>query len=156
MIRHFLLAAALLATTPALLAQTTYRWVDERGIVHYSDQPPPAHVRNVDRRRFVPGQADPSLPYGVRKAMVDFPVTLFTTESCGAPCDRAKTWLNDRGVPFAERVVKDDTDLTAYRQTFGEPDEVPALLVGRQTLKGFEADGWRKLIDDAGYPPPLR
>src|SRR5690606_16178480 len=49
MIRHFLLAAALLATTPALLAQTTYRWVDERGIVHYSDQPPPAHVRNVDR-----------------------------------------------------------------------------------------------------------
>jgi glutaredoxin len=152
---RILLAAALLAATPALLAQTTYRWVDERGVVHYSDQPPPQHIRELDQRSFVPGRADPSLPYTVRKAMADFPVTLFTSEQCGEPCARARTWLNEHGVPFNERPMKDDNDLAAYRQAFEQPEEVPALLVGRQPFKGFQAAGWQRLIDDAGYPPPL-
>jgi len=39
------LAALLLAAAVTIGAQEMYRWVDEKGEVHYSDQPPPPEVK---------------------------------------------------------------------------------------------------------------
>lgn len=37
----WLVLLALFAST-SVVAQTVYKWTDEKGVVHYSDQPPPA------------------------------------------------------------------------------------------------------------------
>lgn len=42
--RHLLILAMLLAAAPAWSA--LYKWVDEAGRVHYSDQPPPGTAKN--------------------------------------------------------------------------------------------------------------
>lgn len=142
---------ALLAAAAAF-AQGTYRWVDADGQVHYSDQPPPADARKVEEKHYSANRADTVLPYTLRKLSADFPVTLYTAENCHAPCADARRLLAQRGVPFAEKVIKTEGDVAAYRQRFGTPDTVPALTVGRQTAKGFAAEPWNALLDSVGYP----
>ncbi len=44
----WLLAGALALLTPA--QAVTYQWVDEQGVTHYSDLPPPPHLSDQARR----------------------------------------------------------------------------------------------------------
>ncbi|HEY5761946.1 MAG TPA: hypothetical protein VIS73_01935, partial [Rhodocyclaceae bacterium] len=36
-------------------------------------------------------------------------------------------------------------------EAFGEP-QLPTLLVGRQAMRGFQADDWNDTLNLAGYP----
>jgi len=147
-----LVLVALVAVSGTLAAQSAYRWVDEQGRVHYSDQPPPPRARQVEEKRLSAPRPDPTPAYTVSKAAADFPVTLYSAESCAELCARARALLAARGIPYIERIVKTEEDLAAYRQVFGQPDEVPAATVGRKPLRGFEAGAWNHLLDEAGYP----
>lgn len=143
---------ALIALSGTLAAQSTYRWVDEQGRVHYSDQPPPAQARQAQEVPATGTRPDPVPGYAVRKAAADFPVTLYTAESCTDPCAQARALFTERGVPFTEKPVRSQEDLAAYRRVFGEPDEVPAATIGRLPFRGFEAAAWQRALDQAGYP----
>jgi uncharacterized tellurite resistance protein B-like protein len=60
MVAAAVLAVLVLTTAaPAIAAQAFYRWVDENGVVHYTQQPPPARPSPgaVDRRAPTPGHA---------------------------------------------------------------------------------------------------
>jgi len=130
----------------------TYRWVDQQGRVNYSDRPPPPNVRAVVEKQFDATAADTAPTYSVRKATEDFPVELYTTDTCGEACDEARSFLGKRGVPFTEHKVATEADIATYRERFGTPEEVPAITVGRQTAKGYESVRWTRMLDDAGYP----
>lgn len=159
------IALILSAATITAVAQTTYRWVDKEGKVHYSGLPPsPAEAQKVEPRKssLLGTDADPTASYTLRQAMSDYPVTLFTRPECGDPCKMGKDFLNRRGIPFTEKVIATEADLTALRPIFGEdkPAVVPVIQVGRKTLKGFNTGEWDNLLNDAGYPkapakPPI-
>ncbi len=146
------LAMLVFALGGVAVAEDTYRWVDERGQVNFSDLPPPPGARQVEIIRGASGPADTALAYSVRKAAADFPVTLYTGKDCGEPCALGRDLLARRGIPFSEQEIVTEEDLAAYRARFGTPDEVPAIAVGSQTMKGFEAGRWGSMLDDAGYP----
>ena len=77
MIRPALLVPLLaLGLSASVSAQTTYRWVDAQGQVHYSDQPPPPEIQQLEARRFAAPAPDTTLSYTLRKLAADFPVTL--------------------------------------------------------------------------------
>jgi glutaredoxin len=149
-----LLAALLLAGASQAWAQTLYRWTDGEGRVTYSDQLPPPDARNVQERQPGTGNyVDSNVSYALRKAVQDYPVTLYTGAQCQAECSSARTLLTRRGVPFSEISVRSDEDITRYRQIFGgEEIFVPALTVGSQKLKGYEQAAWQRLLDQARYP----
>jgi len=52
-------AALLMLLTTAMSAQTVYRWEDDRGVVHFSDAPPP-NAKNVEKRS-MPRAPKPSI-----------------------------------------------------------------------------------------------
>ncbi len=63
--RHIFLLAGLLAAVP-VLAQEAYRWVDEDGVVHYSDRPDPKaeqiqlpEANTTTVRQYSRGEAQP-------------------------------------------------------------------------------------------------
>ncbi len=91
----FLILASFTAT-----AGQMYRWVDERGVVHYSDQPPPPRARNAEtiKPRANVVEADKEV-YELRRARELNPVVLFVTE-CGEPCDLARDFLAQRKIPY--------------------------------------------------------
>ena len=75
----------LLACAGAGQAQI-YKWVDDGGVVHFSDKPPaPSAGLKVDLQASSDGAAAaPALPYELALAVRAWPVTLFTADACPA------------------------------------------------------------------------
>lgn len=130
-----------------------FRWVDADGKVHYSDQPPPANIKQVERKKPAGGKpSDAPLPYALQQAVNNFPVTLYSTE-CGDACARARQLLMKRGIPYTEVDATDPKVQEELRKLTGGPVEVPFLKIGRDALRGFEESKWSTSLDAAGYPP---
>ncbi len=149
------LAMILLAAAFGVAAQTTYRWVDKDGKVHYSDKrPAPSEAKTVEQKRASQlGVTVQELPYSVRQAVADFPVTLYTQSQCGDVCATARDHLTRRGIPFSEKNVTTEADLASLKASLGGAEvALPVLQVGSRLLKGYLGGEWDNLLDAAGYP----
>jgi len=133
-------------------ADSLFRWVDKAGKVHYGDKPAEDAI-GAEQKKFgaAPATGDDELSYGVRKAKQDFPVTLYSAANCGDTCVQARSLLNKRGVPYAEKNLATKEDIDAFKKLTGG-NSVPALTVGKSLLSGFEAGQWNSELDIAGYP----
>ena len=149
-----LLAAGLLASGPAL---AMYKVVQPDGSVTYTDRPPAtgnarvtALGRDASAAAAGAGASETSLPFALRQAMQRYPVTLYTSADC-APCAAGRQLLQQRGVPFRERLVLTVDDAAALERLVGGRT-VPALTVGNQPLRGLSPSDWTAYLDAAGYP----
>jgi len=146
------LAVALAAT--AAHAQT-YRWTDKDGKVNFTDTPPPAGARNVQKRGAAPGPAESGQgSYDLQVATKNFPVVLYTMDAC-APCKEARDLLAKRGVPFREVPVNTVEARDDLQKVSGQLD-VPVMIVGKDVQRGYEQGAFHASLDAAGYPktPP--
>jgi len=142
--------AALLLSASAAHAQV-YKWVDEKGVTHYSDQPPPpAAKRKVEVKSFDTGSGNPELPPELADAARNRPVTLYTTGQCDG-CNAGRQLLIMRGIPFREKTVNSPEDVAVLKKA-GSAGQLPLLVVGRAKNVGFEEGSWNVLLSDAGYP----
>jgi glutaredoxin len=147
-----LIGLALLVAAGAAAAQAQiYKWKDAKGQLHYADTPPPQGAQTMQ----VAGRPDPApagsaMPYELTRAVLQHPVTLYTTARCDA-CDQGRNLLRARGVPFTEKTVNTQDDQQAQRRQTGK-DELPLLLVGTRQVPGFQASGWQEALDSASYP----
>jgi hypothetical protein len=144
-----LVVIGLIATSAAA---ELYKWVDKDGRITYSDTPPPADARRVEKKRFLDRVAEgDGLSFASQNAMKKHPVSLFATD-CGEPCDRAKALLAKRGVPHALKNPETNLiDGNELKKLVGAL-EVPALQVGKNGIKGFNESAWHAALDAAGYP----
>jgi glutaredoxin len=130
-----------------------FRWVDNDGKVHYTEQPPsPALAKKVEEKAIGTPPADnDQLPYASRLAAKNFPVTLYNS-GCGDDCTKAREHLTKRGVPFSEKDAGTAEVQAELKKLIGTP-VVPVLAVGTVTrLKGYKSDDWNTALDEAGYP----
>ena len=133
-------------------ADSLYRWVDKEGKVHYGDKPA-ADALSAEQKRFsaAASVSDDDLPYNLRKAKQDFPVTLYVAKTCAEACVQARTFLNSRGIPFAEKNLTSEADLAMFGK-LNPSGMVPSLTVGKTLLSGYESGAWNSELDIAGYP----
>lgn len=146
----------LLTLTSALLlcgapAWALYKVVGPNGEITYTDRPP------VDAKKAqpikTPGNGGPStdgLPYELQQVVGRYPVTLYAASPC-APCDAGRQLLTRRGIPFSEKTVNTNADLTAYRALTAS-QQLPMLKIGSQQLSGFAEGEWSEYLTAAGYP----
>jgi glutaredoxin len=136
----------------AVSASAQYRWVDPSGSVSYGDQPPAnaKSVAKMDPRSGTSEDAASALPFELRRAMAQHPVTLYTALDCG-PCDTARVYLRRRGVPFSEIVVDTDKEAAELKKRVGT-DQVPVMTLGRTPSIGFNERTWSAALDAARYP----
>ncbi|MBE2257840.1 MAG: glutaredoxin family protein [Candidatus Accumulibacter sp.] len=145
------IALMLLATT-AVSAQTTYRWLDPTtGRTVISDLPPPPGARQVVIYEGSGAGEPQPLSYATRQASEKFPVVLYTSAGCSA-CEEARALLNRRGVPFSEKLLRSQEELTELGRQLGGNATLPSVTVGRQSATGFVPGHWNELLDLAGYP----
>lgn len=151
------LILATLLLPPHAGAQTTYRWVDKTGQVHYSDQPPPPEAaRNSETKKLKgPNVIDTggAFAYETGQASKTAPLTLYTADNCKEDCRQARELLKRRGAPYNEKEIRTLADADAFRKATGSQELfVPVLQAGSKTSKGFEEGAWNQLLDAAGYP----
>lgn len=151
--RHLVAACiAALAACAALAQSNVYRWVDKDGKVYFSDSPPPADAKESSQRTMGGGYVDREYPYAVQQAMKKNPVTLYTAPSCGDPCNNGRQLLSDRGIPFSERNAEGNAAVQQELKKLVGGLEVPVLVIGEASLKGYDGGQWSLALDDAGYP----
>ena len=136
-------------------AGAQYKYIGPDGKVVYSDTPPPANVKGVQKKNIgaaaAPAAAGTSnLPYELGLAAKNFPVTLYTTPGCEG-CDQGRAFLSKRGIPFAEKTITTNDDLEAVKKIAGSSG-LPVMTIGNAKLLGFEPSGWGTSLDTAGYP----
>lgn len=148
--------AALLAGT-ALAAGTAnaqvYRITGPDGKVTFSDRPPPDAKATPAQSVAIGGgngSGTAGLPMEVRNAANKYPVTLYTATGC-APCDSARSYLRQRGVPFSENTVNTREDVAALQRLSGASN-LPFMTIGAQHVPGFSEAEWSQYFDAAGYP----
>jgi arsenate reductase-like glutaredoxin family protein len=135
----------------ALAAAQQYRWIDDKGRVQYGDTPPPS-AKDVQRKRFGESRGAADDAESKREqAAKQFPVTLYTSPNCDAPCRDARQLLDHREIPFDEIAVADEATLAQLKRAAGEA-KIPSLLVGSQAQVGYNAGLWNAALDAAGYP----
>lgn len=144
------LALTLLSLALPLGAQTLYKWVDRDGRVHYTDTPPPAGTIKQQEKRVTRSVIGTDLPFAIREAVRHFPVTLYLSD-CGELCSNARNYLSGRGIPYTERDATRAEEQEKLKQLIGVL-EVPVLVVGSRTYRGFEQPRWEAALDEAGYP----
>lgn len=134
-------------------AQTVYRIVGADGKVTFSDKPPATSDQGkvVGTGVGASGAASNSgLPFELRKVASKFPVTLYTGNKC-SPCDAARAFLINRGVPFTERTVTTSEDSESLQRISGETS-LPFMTIGGQRIGGFSDAELAQTLDAAGYP----
>ena len=150
--RFAFLIVALVAAANAS-AQETYRWVDQKsGQTIFSDQPPPPGAKQVAKTAGKAQSSDQQMPYATKQAAEKFPVTLYTAANCVEACRDARGLLNNRGVPFTEKMLKTQEEIDELAKLLGSEASTPTLTVGTQSFKGLESGAWNNLLDLAGYP----
>lgn len=136
-------------------AQTAYRWLSKDGQVHYSDQPPPtSSVKDLQIHKLSTGSVVSSGggASDLKQAIKNAPLMLYTTEDCKDACQRAREFLNQRGVLYTEKVLRTSDDAAVFRQQTASSElRVPVLMLGRKVEKGFQEGAWRASLDEAGY-----
>jgi glutaredoxin len=132
-------------------AADIYKWKDAKGVLQFSDKPPPPSVLHVEVKSYAGGPQTNGLPFELAEAVRNTPVTLYTTMPCG-PCDQGRALLHSRGIPYAEKTVgKTKADQAALQQA-ANTDQMPVLLVGPSPHVGFEAGAWNAALNAAAYP----
>jgi glutaredoxin len=146
--------AATLALQAA--AQTNvYRWTDKDGKVHFGDTPPPDDASNVTQKRMGGSGGDAgALPYDTQVAMKRNPVSIYVADNC-APCDAARQLLSRRGIPYTERNAQGNREEAEAVKKLTGATEVPVLLVGDRSVKGWDESAWSAALDAGGYPKAM-
>jgi hypothetical protein len=147
------LGAVLLASlvTAGIAHGELFRWVDQDGNVHYSDQPPPPSAKDVQQKQLSSKPGDQPVPYQLQQAVRNFPVSFYVS-NCGEGCTQARQLLAKRGIPHTEYDATDPGFQEQLKKLTGGELVVPVLRVGRSVLRGFEAGQWNAALDTAGYP----
>ena len=160
------LTVAILSACIALISSTAhaqvYRIVGPDGRVTYSDRPAsssavtPGNAGNSGNAgtsgatSTAASSSTAALPYELRQVATRYPVTLYTAKNCD-PCSEARSFLQNRGVPFNERTIETNSDVDALKKLSGQ-DGLPFATIGAQHVKGFADEQWTPLLKAAGYP----
>lgn len=136
-----------------LASAQVFRIVGPDGKVTFSDRPPTDAKAAPAAAVPLGGSAGTStagLPLEVRQASGRYPVSLYTAADC-APCESARSYLRQRGVPFTEYTVSTREDFAALQRVSGGGN-LPFMTLGAQHVPGFSEAEWSQYFDAAGYP----
>ncbi len=130
-------AALFIVTTSTLSAATLYRWVDDQGVVHVSENPPEG---KMDVAQAVVGEAPdkgPTAPAGKKEFRVrPAEITIYTTPTCPW-CHKAKAWFRDKKIRYKEIDVTSDRSGAEEMVRISGQTGVPVIVVGNEVIVGF-------------------
>lgn len=141
-------------------ASALYKVVGPDGKVTYTDRPDTTRndkIANVAPKGPATGSgeaapsANASLPAALRQVAAKFPVVLYVSTPDCDPCNSGRQFLQQRGIPYAERTVTSNDDIDALQRITGGK-AAPTLSIGGQVLAGFSTTEWGQYLDAAGYP----
>ena len=151
------------AADPREAVEGLYRWTDEKGLTHFTDEEErvPERYRAASKVRALPlltvyhgeysrlpgataavspAAPRPSGPGAGARAVV------YSAAWCGG-CKKTKAWLAEQGVAVEERDIdRDPRALSELVAIAGQNPSIPVTVIGGQAVGGFDPDGLRRAL----------
>lgn len=130
-----------------------YKWVDDKGTIHYGDNPPKkaelqkitgeiTSFKTVEIEAF---KFDASLVTTTSNSKVK-PVIMYSTSWCGY-CRKARQHFAGNNIPFREYdIEKSKKAAKEYKKLNGRG--VPVILIGKQRMNGFSVNAFNRIYYD--------
>ena len=139
--RHGYLLILLLASLSA--HGQIYRWTDENGRVHFSDQEPVTQESEEVNPEIINSYTTVSYDTVVA-SLSSNRLVMYSAEWCGV-CKRAKRFLAEAGISYVERDIdKSKSARIAYDKLDGKG--VPIFIQGSRRMNGFKPDWFDQLM----------
>lgn len=165
-VRILVLAVALSLVLCGVGVAELYRWVDEKGAVHFSDEPPRdpcagAEVKSIPTPKYRSPPANQSA-YGIKdwsgggdedsqgtrnQTSRQAPeVELYTTSWCGY-CGKARDYFLSRGISFREYDIERDESAARRKRSLDPRRGVPFAVVNGQAIHGFSPTAYARALE---------
>jgi glutaredoxin len=127
-----------------------YKWVDDKGNIHYGDSPPAkADLKEITGKitsfktvEVEPFKFDSSLVTTGSNSRTK-PVIMYSTSWCGY-CKKARQHFTRNSIPFREfDIEKSKKAAREYKKLKGRG--VPVILIGERRMNGFSANAFDKI-----------
>lgn len=141
------LALILALIAPDQLVAEIYKWTDDSGRVHYSDQKPESEKTETvtpELNTYTAIPVDPNLLNEISKSNDEREgahhrqgkkVVMYSTEWCGN-CKKARRYFIKNGIPFVEYDIEKNKKAMKRYLSFNTKG-VPLILIGKKQLLGF-------------------
>lgn len=142
-------------------AADMYKWVDENGVVHFSDSTSGAGRDAAVERIEIPVSSPKFEPAPSRKEIkwpeflsenpknrraADAKVELYTTNWCGY-CRAAKSFLKKKGVPYVEYDIEKDRAAKERKRKLSPGSGVPVAVINGRVINGFSPGSYESALN---------
>ncbi len=142
-------------------AGTIYKWVDENGVVHYTDQAPDTDnvTGSIETREAVTGNPPPaagdeddpapptvSSPPESRRQTAD--VDIYTTSWCRY-CRDTKNYFRSRGVAFTEYDIEKDRAAARRLRRYNPRGGVPVTVINGRPIVGYAPAAFARALKES-------
>jgi glutaredoxin len=130
-----------------------YKWVDDKGTIHYGDSPPKkaklkkitGEITSFRTVEVTPFKFDASLVTNSGNTKVK-PVIMYSTSWCGY-CQKARQHFTRKNIPFREYdIEKSKKAAREYKKLNGRG--VPVILIGKRRMNGFSVNAFDRIYYD--------
>lgn len=152
-----LLIAILFAAASALADM--YKWVDEKGVVHFSDTPPKTE-KDVETYETSTYQEPPPKPAGIESEATPSPtpekkaasepvrnnkVEIFTTSWCRY-CKDAIAFLKANRIDYQQYDIEKDPQAAQRMRSLGGTGGVPFAVINGNKIYGYSAGSYKRAL----------
>lgn len=139
-ISSFVLLLGITWLMPGVAMAEVYKWIDENGKIHFSDQKPDglkSETLDIQVNTFT------SVSYDLSIFDTGGKVIMYSTSWCGY-CKKAKRYFKKNNIPFTEYDIETNSKARRQYKKMGATG-VPVILVGKKRMNGFSAAGFARL-----------
>ena len=145
-----------------------YKWVDDKGVIHFSDQPPaprqvPSQMETIPTVTSRPAPAPATSATPATEPLIDekpktmerkapppkkqkpSEVVLYVTSWCKY-CKKAKEFLRSRNIAFTVYDIEKDQQAARRRKELDSRSGVPLAIINGQILLGFSEASYTQAL----------
>ena len=144
-----------------------YKWIDEKGQTHYSDNPPP-NIKSAENMKEIPtynirpqssiNYDDETRDSGGRSSGEAInqeesqqrrmhEVELFVTSWCKY-CKKARRFFKSRGIPVTEYDIEKDSEAALRKKKLDSRRGVPFAVINGHRIHGYLPSAYEKALQD--------
>ena len=162
----------LLTLTLGMSSAEIYKWIDEKGITHYSDSPtrdilntPESENDGIQSSAAVPAdnrpQANDTRKGNLEPDFFDFlnesqddavavntpTVEIYETSWCGY-CKKAKNFFRSRGIKFTVYDIEKDPQAARRMRSMTKQRAVPFVVINGKRIQGYSEQAYTLALQD--------
>jgi glutaredoxin-like YruB-family protein len=161
---------ALILICAASSSAQIYKWVDDKGVAHFSDSPPLNSSEAIEDQEAassdsdLPGNSPPAAEsqnaaldpdfFDILKedpeaseALEEPSVEIYTTSWC-VYCKKAKQFFRSKGIEFVEYDIEKDKNAARRMMALTSKAGVPFVVINGQGIQGYSAEAYQAALQN--------